>query len=277
MNSAFKKMATPYVIWLYILAILPVFIMFGLIFISSEGLSLDEASFTLENFLALKEEGNIKAFFTSFQFAFITTFLTVMIGYFIAYRVFRSKFANKFLVLTVLVLPMWSNILLRVEALGNIMEPNNIISDLLSRIGIHIHMSIKGTELAVIIGLVFTYLPFMILPIYTSLEKIDYSLEEASLDLGLTEFKTFWKVVFPMSLRGIAAGSIMVFLPSLSGFAIPKILGKGNIPSIGEVIERSFMNMDYNIGSLFAISILFVILVSLAIINKIDKEGELLL
>ena len=175
MNSAFKKMATPYVIWLYILAILPVFIMFGLIFISSEGLSLDEASFTLENFLALKEEGNIKAFFTSFQFAFITTFLTVMIGYFIAYRVFRSKFANKFLVLTVLVLPMWSNILLRVEALGNIMEPNNIISDLLSRIGIHIHMSIKGTELAVIIGLVFTYLPFMILPIYTSLEKIDYS------------------------------------------------------------------------------------------------------
>jgi len=277
MNSAFKKMATPYVIWLYILAILPVFIMFGLIFISSEGLSLDEASFTLENFLALKEEGNIKAFFTSFQFAFITTFLTVMIGYFIAYRVFRSKFANKFLVLTVLVLPMWSNILLRVEALGNIMEPNNIISDLLSRIGIHIHMSIKGTELAVIIGLVFTYLPFMILPIYTSLEKIDYSLEEASLDLGLTEFKTFWKVVFPMSLRGIAAGSIMVFLPSLSGFAIPKILGKGNIPSIGEVIERSFMNMDYNIGSLFAISILFVILASLAIINKIDKEGELLL
>lgn len=274
MNSAFKKMSTPYLIWLYILALFPVVIMLGLIFMDSEGLSFDEATFTFTNFLVLKEEGNIQAFITSFKFAFISTAITIVIGYLIAYRVFRSRFSNKFLILTILILPMWSNILLRIEALGNVMEPNNIIVDLL---GIDSNLNIKGTETAVIIGLVFTYLPFMILPIYTSLEKIDYSLEEAALDLGVTEFTKFWKVIFPMSLKGIVAGSIMVFLPSLSGFAIPKILGKGNIPSIGDIIERSFMNMDYNVGSLFAMIVLFVILGSLIVINKVDKEGELLL
>lgn len=277
MNSSFKKMATPYMIWLYVLAIFPAIIMFGLVFLDTEGISLDEASLTFSNFLSLGEEGNISAFFSSFKFAIISTTICIVLGYFVAYRVYRSKFDNKFLVLTILILPMWSNLLLRIEALGNVMEPNNILSDLLSRIGINISISIKGSELAVIIGLVFTYLPFMILPIYTSLEKIDPSLEEAALDLGVTEITKFWKVIFPMTSKGIVAGSIMVFLPSMSGFAIPKILGKGNIPSIGDIIERAFMNMTYNIGSLFAIIILLLILGSLAIINKVDKEGELLL
>lgn len=277
MNKAFRKLATPYQIWLYALAILPAIIMFVLIFIDTEGISVDEARFTFANFLTLGEEGNISAFVTSFRFAFISTIICIILGYFVAYRVYRSKFDNKFLVLTILILPMWSNILLRIEALGNIMEPNNIVSNLFSKIGIEMSLSIKGTELAVIIGLVFTYLPFMILPIYTSLEKIDPSLEEAALDLGVTEMKKFWKVIVPMSHKGVIAGSIMVFLPSLSGFAIPKILGKGNIPSIGDIIEKAFMNMTYNLGSLFAIIILMVILGSLAIINKVDKEGELLL
>jgi spermidine/putrescine transport system permease protein len=277
MNSAFKKMASPYLIWLYILALFPAIIMFGLMFLETEGLSFEGASFTFANFEVLGEEGNISAFLTSFKFAFISTVLAIFIGYLLAYRVFRSKFSNKFLILTILILPMWSNILLRIEALGNIMEPNNIMVDLLSKININLYINIKGTELAVIIGLVFTYLPFMILPIYTALEKIDYSLEEAALDLGVTNLTKFWKVIFPMSAKGIIAGSIMVFLPSLSGFAIPKILGKGNIPSIGDIIEKAFMNMTYNLGSLFAIIVLIVILGSLIIINKVDKEGELLL
>lgn len=277
MNSSFKKMAKPYHIWLYVLAILPAVIMFFLMFLNTEGISIDEASFTMSNFVSLGEMGNISAFLSSFKFAFISTFICIGLGYFVAYRVYRSKFGNKFLVLIILILPMWSNMLLRIEALGNIMEPNNIVSDLLSRIGINISISIKGTELAVIIGLVFTYLPFMILPIYSALEKIDPSLEEAALDLGVTEMKKFWKVIVPMSNKGVIAGAIMVFLPSLSGFAIPKILGKGNIPSIGDIIEKAFMNMNYNIGSLFAVIILIIILGSLVIINKIDKEGDLLL
>ena len=214
---------------------------------------------------------------TLYFYALVTTVLCAVIGYFVAYRLFKSNLNNKLLILTVLILPMWSNLLLRTEALGNIMEHNNILTDILSNIGINFSIGIKGSPLAVIIGMVFTYLPFMILPIYTALEKIPYALEEAALDLGLTNIRKFWKVIFPLSLKGLTSGSIMVFLPTLSGFAIPQILGKGNIVLIGNIIEESFRNMNYNFGSLIAIIILVFILGSLLIINKMDKEGETLI
>jgi spermidine/putrescine transport system permease protein len=117
----------------------------------------------------------------------------------------------------------------------------------------------------------------MVLPIYTSLEKIDPLLHEAALDLGLTETKKFWKVILPLASKGIVSGSIMVLLPCLSGFAIPKILGDGNILLIGNIIEQKFVNMNYNQGSILAIVILIIILGSILIINKVDKEGETLI
>ena len=125
--------------------------------------------------------------------------------------------------------------------------------------------------------MVFTYLPFMVMPIYTSLEKIDPLLHEAALDLGMTEFKKFWKVIVPLSLKGVVSGSIMVLLPCLSGFAIPKVLGDGNITLIGNIIEQSFMSMSYNQGSVLAIVILIIILGSILLVNKVDKEGSTLL
>ncbi len=276
-NKAFRLLAKPYFVWLYVLALVPVFVMLFLSFVKSEGISFDEMTVSLESFLLVKERSTLIAFRNSLLFALSTTVISMVIGYFVAYRVFKSKFNNKFLVLTILILPMWSNLLLRTEALGNTMEYNNIYTDLLSKAGINAGISIRGTSLAVLIGLVFTYLPFMILPIYTALEKISVRLEEASLDLGLTEFQTFWKVTFPLSLKGLISGSIMVFLPTLSGFAIPQILGKGNIILIGNVIEESFKNMNYNFGSLLAVIILFFIIGALLIINKVDKDGETLL
>lgn len=274
----FKILSTPYLVWLYALAVIPVVIMFLLMFLKTEGVTLDEETkFTLENFAILFEQSTFVAFYNSFKFGILTTAICIVLGYFIAYRIYRSRFGNKFLVLTVLILPMWSNMLLRTEALGNIMEPHNILADLLSRIGIDININIKGTEFGVLLGLVFNYLPFMILPIYTSLEKIDSSLEEAALDLGVTEMKKFWKVVYPLSTKGIITGSIMVFLPSLSGFAIPEILGKGNIFMLGNLIQQKFVQMEYFYGSILAIIILVLILGSLMILNKVDKEGETLL
>jgi len=277
MNKEFKILAKPYIVWLFLLAILPIFVMIMLSFMFSEGLTFEESFFTFNQFTLLGESSTLEAFRNSIVFASLTTLISFVLGYFVAYNVFKSKFRNKFLILTLFILPMWSNLLLRTEALGNLMENNNILSDLLAGIGITLSIGIKGTPLAVIIGLVFTYLPFMILPIYTALEKIDYSLEEAALDLGLTNMQKFWKVIFPLSLKGVATGSIMVFLPSMSGFAIPEILGSGNILLIGNVIEQSFKIMDYNLGSLLAIVILFFILGALYIISKVDKEGETLL
>jgi len=277
MNKEFKILAKPYIVWLFLLAILPIFVMIMLSFMFSEGLTFEESFFTFNQFTLLGESSTLEAFKNSVVFATLTTIISFVLGYFVAYNVFKSKFRNKFLILTLFILPMWSNLLLRTEALGNLMENNNILSDLLSGIGINLAIGIKGTPLAVIIGLVFTYLPFMILPIYTALEKIDYSLEEAALDLGLTNMQKFWKVIFPLSLKGVATGSILVFLPSMSGFAIPEILGSGNILLIGNVIEQSFKIMDYNLGSLLAIVILFFILGALYIVSKVDKEGETLL
>ncbi len=276
-NKSFRNLAKPYVYWLYILALVPVFVMVILSVLKSEGIAFDEMSFSLESFTLLTERSTLVAFRNSFLYAFVATVISVVLGYFVAYRIFKSKFNNKFLILTMLILPMWSNLLLRTEALGNIMEHNNILTDLLSRVGITASIGIKGTPLAVIIGLVFTYLPFAILPIYTALEKISYSLEEAALDLGLPEMKKFWKVIFPLSIKGVVSASILVFLPTLSGFAIPQILGKGNIVLIGNVIEESFRNMNYNFGSLLAIIILFFILGSILNISKTDKEGETIL
>lgn len=278
MNKKFARLSTPYLYWLYILALFPALFMFVLMFLDiPEGLDISGGlKFTLENFKQLAEPSTLIAFGNSFLYALIATILSIIFGYLVAFRLFRSKFKNKFLVLVVLILPMWTNILLRTESLAGFLNSNGNV--VLSLFGIEsAEFDLLGTPFAVIFGLFVTYVPFMIMPIFNSLEKIDKSVEEAALDLGLTETQKFFKVILPMSLKGIVTGSIMVFLPCLSGFAIPEILGRGNIVLIGNVIEASFKNMSYTIGSLLAVIILVVILLSIFIVSKIDKEGETLL
>lgn len=286
MNKKFARLSTPYLYWLYILALFPALFMFVLMFLDiKEGLDISNGiKFTLDNFKQLAEPSTLIAFKNSFVYAFIATILSILFGYLVAYKLFRSRFKNKFLILVILILPMWTNILLRTESLAGILTfDGNIILSLFEKI-FNTNFTqnpnakeILGTPFAVIFGLFVTYVPFMIMPIYNSLEKIDKSTEEAALDLGLTESQKFFKVILPMSSKGIVTGSIMVFLPCLSGFAIPEILGRGNIVLIGNVIEANFKNMSYVIGSLLAVIILIVILLSIFIVNKIDKEGETLL
>lgn len=278
MNKKFARLSTPYLYWLYILALFPALFMFVLMFLDiPEGLDVSGGlKFTLENFKQLTEPSTLIAFGNSFLYAFIATILSILFGYLVAFRLFRSKFKNKFLVLVILILPMWTNILLRTESLAGFLNSNGNV--VLSLLGIEsTEFDLLGTPFAVIFGLFVTYVPFMVMPIFNSLEKIDKSVEEAALDLGLTHTQKFFKVILPMSSKGIVTGSIMVFLPCLSGFAIPEILGRGNIVLIGNVIEASFKNMSYTIGSLLAVIILVVILVSIFVVSKIDKEGETLL
>ena len=278
MNKKFARLSTPYLYWLYILALFPALFMFVLMFLDiPEGLDVSNGlKFTLDNFKQLTEPSTLIAFGNSFLYAFIATILSIVFGYLVAFRLFRSKFKNKFLVLVILILPMWTNILLRTESLAGFLNSNGNV--VLSLLGIKsAEFDLLGTPFAVIFGLFVTYVPFMVMPIFNSLEKIDKSIEEAALDLGLTETQKFFKVILPMSSKGIVTGSIMVFLPCLSGFAIPEILGRGNIVLIGNVIEASFKNMSYTIGSLLAVIILVVILLSIFVVSKIDKEGETLL
>lgn len=267
------RYARPYLYWLYIFAVFPILIMVVLSFVETEGFRFDDMAFTLSNFNILIQKSTLIAFMNSIKYSVLTTLICIFFGFLIAYTLYKSNFKNKYLILVLLILPMWTNILLRINALASIFKENNILADLFNVKGI----DIIGTDLAIILGMVFTYLPFIVLPIYTSLEKIDPTLEEAALDLGLTDFKKFWLVIVPMSMKGVVSGSIMVLLPCLSGFAIPKILGEGNITLIGNIIEQSFINMSYNIGSVLALVILIIILSSILLVNKIDKEGETLL
>jgi len=264
----------PYFVWLGILAVVPLLFMFGLMFFDSEGITISkETTATVTNFAILTEKSTLVAFFNSLKYSVITTAICIFLGVLISYMLYKSKIKNKYLVLLLFILPMWTNFLLRINALASVFKPSNILSSILG----FSFPNIIGTDFAIILGMVFTYLPFMILPIYTSLEKIDPLLHEAALDLGLTDLKKFWKVILPMTSKGIVSGSIMVLLPCLSGFAIPKILGDGNVLLIGNIIEQSFINMSYNQGSVLAVVILIIILGSILIINKVDKEGETLL
>ena len=277
MNSEyhlFRKLAYPYFIWLILLVGVPLLMMIGLSFLQIEGIDFNESSFSLHNFGLLLEPSVKTAFLNSLKFAILTTIICAFFGYAIAYAVFKSKFKNKILLITLFIVPMWTNLLLRSYALSNILRTENILTDILSKFGINYQINLIGTDFAVLLGLVSTYLPFMILPIFTSLEKIDKSWEEAALDLGATEFKKFWKVIFPLSFKGIVTGSMMVFLPSMSGFAIPKIMSDGNIVLIGNIIEDSFVQMNYSFGSLLAVLLLIIILGLMFIAMKFDREGE---
>ena len=268
-NHRLDRMAKPYLYWLYIFACLPILIMVFLMFVDTEGIRFEGMSLTFDNFTYLSNASVITAFLNSFKYSILTTIICIFFGYLLAYTLHKSKIKNKYMVLLLLILPMWTNILLRINALASVFKEANIISDIFNVRG----FEIIGTDLAIILGMVFTYLPFIVLPIYTSLEKVDFSLEEAALDLGVTEFTKFWKVIVPLTMSGVASGSMMVLLPCLSGFAIPKVLGQGKIPLIGNLIEENFTNMSYNQGALLAVVLLVIILGSILIVNKFDKEG----
>lgn len=272
-NHRLDRLARPYLYWLYIFACFPVLIMFCLMFVDVEGIRFDDMQFTMHNFSILGTKYVIIALLNSLKYSILTTIICIFFGYLLAYSLYKSKIKNKYLVLLLLILPMWTNILLRINALASIFKPENILSDIFHIPG----LNIIGTDWAILLGMVFTYLPFIVLPIYTSLEKIDPYLEEAALDLGVTNFTKFWKVIVPLSLKGVVSGSMMVLLPCISGFAIPKVLGAGNILLIGNVIEQSFINMSYNQGAVLAVILLILILGSILLVNKLDKEGETLI
>ncbi|MGD9760970.1 MAG: ABC transporter permease [Candidatus Izemoplasmatales bacterium] len=275
MNKEFKVLSRPYMVWLSVLVFIPILAMLVISFSNlNSSVSMSELVLSVSHFNLLWESSTLIAFRNSILFATITTFISFVLGYFIAYEIKLSKFKNKFILLTFVILPMWSNLILRTESLANIMSENNILKSI---IGFNIFGNISGTWIAVLFGLVFTYMPFMILSVYTALEKIDFALEEAALDLGLRPIKKFWKVVFPLSFKGVVTGSIMVFLPTLAGFAIPKILSRGQIVFIGNIIEQKFIYTNYNHGALLAVVILIFILGSILLLTKFDKEGETLL
>lgn len=234
--------------------------------------NLGPFTFNLDAFSIFEKETTRIAIINSLKFSLIATFMCFIIGYPIAYILANSKSKYKTLYLTLFIVPVWSNMLLRIMAWEILFFPESI----LNMFGIS--LDLIGTDTAIIIGMVSMYLPFMILPIYSVLEKIDKSLLDASKDLGANRFMTFRKIVFPLSVSGVVSGVIMTLLPAMTAFALPERLGGGKIKLIGNIVEEKFMTYgEYSAGSLISVLLMVIIVMMFIVTLRFDKEGEMLI
>ena len=215
-----------------------------------------------------------KVFIRSLWLALVSTFLCILVGYPTAYIISKVKASKQGILILLFILPMWMNFLLRTYAWMAILGKNGIINTLLNSLGFG-HINILYTDAAVLLGMVYNFLPFMVLPIYTILSKMDKDLINAARDLGANGFQVFTKVIFPLSLPGVASGITMVFMPAVSTFVISKLLGGGKIMLVGNLIEQQFMTVgDWNFGSAVSIFMMILILISMALMNKFGDESN---
>lgn len=260
----FKKFAIPYFVWLLLLVVVPLLIMFVLTFIESNGMNFKDAIASIDSYKRLYDLSLLKSLWTSLVVAFFTVIFCILLGYPVAYIISFSKLKNKMLFLLLLILPMWCNSMLRIISWYKLFR-----SDMFQG------LNLLGSKGAVVFVTVTTYLPFMIFPIYTVLEKLDRSLIEASNDLGVNKFKTFFKVTLPLSMGGVSSGVIMVFLPAATGFAISSTIGQGNVQLIGNVLQSVFEKNNYSFGSLLSILVSIAIILCVLLFRKIEgKHGE---
>ena len=265
-----QKLSKPYKWIMYLLVGVPIIIMILLSFTNTLGVDFSGAEFSLDNLSRLNEPIYTQAIKNSLTLSSIATIICFLIGYPIAFMITKIRDKYKWLILVMVISPMWSNMLLRIIAWEQLFKPNSLLNT------IGISLDLLGTRSAIIIGMVSIYLPFMIFPIFTVLDKMDKSLIEASVDLGATKTQVFTKIIFPLSISGVASGVMMTFLPSATAFALPERLGGGRILLIGNVIENLFKRVyNYNLGSLLSIVIILIIFGAMRIINR--QEGGLII
>lgn len=266
-------LAMPYAIWILICTILPLFYILGYAITNGNG------SLTISNLTAIVDPVHLKSLGLSIQIALITTIICFILAYPVALILHNLKISNKGFIVFLFILPMWMNFMLRILAWQNILSNNGILNSILSAIGLPtIH--ILYTKIAVILGMVYDFLPYMILPIYNSLSKINDDVIEAAADLGANWINTFIKITLPLSKDGIISGVIMVFVPALSSFVVSNLLGGGKVLLIGNVIEQEFtLARNWNLGSGLSIILMLFVLASMGIMNKLDdsENGGMLL
>ncbi len=259
-------LATPYAVWILICTILPLFYILGYAITTSEG------SFTLSNLTAIADPVHLSSLWLSIKVAFVTTVICLLLAYPVALILHNLKISNKGFVVFLFILPMWMNFMLRILAWQIILSNNGILNSILSAIGLPT-VHILYTKAAVTLGMVYDFLPYMILPIYNALSKINDSVIEAAADLGANWWTTFTKITIPLSRDGILSGIIMVFVPALSSFVVSNLLGGGKVLLIGNVIEQEFtLARNWNLGSGLSIILMIFVLVSMSIMNRLDDS-----
>ena len=277
-NNRLSRFAIAYVIWMALFVVAPIIMVVIYAFSASVG------GFTLDNFAKM---GTYTVVFTrSFKLALIATAICVLIGYPVSYKMSKEGPRFQRLAMVLIMLPMWMNFLLRTYSWMTIMENNGLLNQLFQKIGLislynHIfgtnleYFSMMNTQGAVVLGMVYNYLPFMILPIYSVIIKLDHSLLEAARDLGAGSLTVFRRVILPLSLPGVVSGITMVFVPSVSTFAISRMLGGGTELLLGDLIERQFLGGAYNpqLGAAISLVMMIIVLVCMLVMNRFG-EGE---
>ena len=268
--NKFKQqfLAGPYLVWIIGFIILPMVMILYYAFTNSDG------AFTVEYIAAIATETNRKAIFLSLKLGVICTLICLVLSYPLAMILNNMQIKNQGLVVFIFMLPMWMNFMLRILAWKLLLSKNGVINSLLTSIGLS-RINIINTPTAVILGMVYDFLPFMLLPIYNSLTRIRKDWIEAARDLGANNVTIFFKIILPLSVSGIISGIVMVFVPSLTSFAISQVLGGGHVLLIGNVIEQDFMQgMQWNAGSGLSFVLMIFVIASMALVNQFDKEGE---
>lgn len=266
----FKRFAYPYIVWLIIFIVVP------LIFIAKYSINAQEEDFifSLEHYRRFFNPLYLKVLFKSITMAVYSTLLCLLIGYPFSYFLTKFKLKTRSTLILLVVIPMWMNFLLRTYSWINILSKNGILNSILKFFSLPT-INIMYSKTAILLGMVYNFLPFMILPIYTTLIKIEKDYIEASYDLGANRIKTFTKLIFPMSLPGVITGITMVFIPAISTFEIAALLGGNKENLIGNIIEQQFrVTGNWNFGSSMSMVLLVLILVSLFVMNKFDPEYE---
>ena len=263
-----KAAAAPHVVWSVLFIIAPLIFVVYYAFTDSEG------SFTLSNIGELFQASYLEVFLRSLCFAFLATVICLVIAYPIAYFMSKASPSKQKILIMLVMLPQWLNFLIRTYSWMALLEDTGIINNILGALGIGpLHMI--NTSGAVILGMVYNYLPYMIIPLHSVISKIDPKLLEAEADLGCSPLRVITKVVFPLSISGIISGVTMVFVPSISTFYISQKLGGGNFDLIGDTIERQFQTAyNYNLGAAMSFVLMLIILVSMAIMNKYSGEDD---
>lgn len=270
----FQQLAWPYIVWAVMMLVLPMALI-ALYSVMNQGNSIISFSFTLEHYAKFFTDPDfLLILWRSILIAVKTTVLCLLLGYPIAYYIARSTEKVQNILILCITLPMWINMLVRTYAWIGLLSNGGIFQKILGFFGLG-NVELLYTEGAVLLGMVYNFLPFMILQIQTSLSKMDYSLIEASADLGASPAQTFRRITLPLSMPGVINGITLVFLPAVSSFFIPKLLGGGQYFLIGNMIENQFITVgEWNFGSAISMIMAVIMMVLMMVVRKIEIRNQ---
>ena len=260
-----QLLGAPYVVWAALFVIVPLIIVVYYAFTDASG------NFTIDNIAKLSEYKEV--FWLSIEYSFIATVICLLVSYPFAYLMSRKRESTQRIMMMLVMLPMWMNLLIRTYSWMNILERNGLINNFLALFGVE-PLKMIGTPGAVIFGMIYNYIPYMILPIYTVMSKIDVSVLEAAEDLGSNGFSKLRRIILPMSMPGVVSGFTMVFVPSVSTFHISQKLG-GKIVLIGDAIEKQIQSLyNYNLGAALSLVLMVMILICMALMKKFAGDSN---